>query len=92
MGNSLMQSLTLKNFWKLISSVNLFEEDVFFRPSTHANLKDPRSRGTATTKMELFDQVTLYLGTLERKTIVLVAETRALFVLWPFSKRRSLHG
>ena len=97
MGNTFMKSLTLKHFWQLIPSVNLllfkgFEGDIFFRSSPHTNLKGPRSRGTTTTKMELFDQVTLCLGTLESKTIILEAETRAFYVVQPFSKRGSLYG
>ena len=73
MGNSFMQSLALKHFLavKILS--------VFCRLFSHANLNDPGSRATATTKMELFDQVTLCLGILETKTIILVAETRALY-------------
>ena len=42
-----------------------FEGEVFFRPSPHANLKDPESGATVTTKMKFFDQVTLCLGVLE---------------------------
>ena len=41
--------------------------------------KDRGSRATATTKMELCDQFTLYVGFFETKTIVLVAEARALY-------------
>ena len=86
MGKSFTQSLTLKYFWQLMSSVNLLlfkgiEGDVFPRPSPHANLKGPRFRSTATTKMELFDKITLCLSTLERKTIVLVPEKRTLYVV-----------
>ena len=80
MGDSFMQSLTLK----LISSVSLplfqgFEGDVFFRPSPHANLKGHGPRTTATTKMQLFDQVTFCLGIFERKTVLLVVETKAFY-------------
>ena len=59
----------------------LFEgfKDVFCGPSAHANFKDRGSRATATTKMELCDQFTLYVGFFETKTIVLVAEARALY-------------
>ena len=72
MGNSFMQSLALKYFLavKILS--------VFCRPFSHANLNDPGSRATTTTtRMELFDQVTLCVGILETKTIV--AEARALY-------------
>ena len=34
---------------------------------------------TATTKIELFDQAFLYVVILETKTIILVAEIRALY-------------
>ena len=73
MGNSFMQSLSLKHFLavKILS--------VFCRPFSHANLNDPGSRATATTKMELFNQVTLCVGILETKTIVLIAKARALY-------------
>ena len=71
MGNSFMQSLTLKHFL----AVNILS--VFCRPFSHANLNDPGSRATTTTRMELFDQVTLCVGILETKTIV--AEARALY-------------
>ena len=58
MGNNFMQSLALKHFLvvKILS--------VFCIPFSHADLNDPGSRATATTKMELFDQVTLcvYFG------------------------------
>ena len=80
--NSFMQSLPSSTPWKLISSIILpsfegFEGDVFFRPFPHANLIGRGSTATATIKMELFDQVTLCLGILKKKTIVLVAEARA---------------
>ena len=73
MGNSFMESLALKYFLavKILS--------VFCRPFSHANLNDPGSRATATTKMELFDQVALCVGILETKTIVLVAEASSLY-------------
>ena len=59
----------------------LFEgfKDVFCGPSPHANFKDPGSRATATTKVELYDHFTLYVGILETKAFVLVAEARALY-------------
>ena len=56
-----------------------FEEEVFFRPSPHANLKGPESRTAVTAKMEFFDQVTLCLGILEMQTNALVAEARAVY-------------
>ena len=56
-----------------------FEEEVFFRPSLHANLKGPESGANVATKMEFFDQVTLCLGILEMQTNALVAEARALY-------------
>ena len=70
MGNSLMESLTLKHLLAvyITSKYTAFEEfegDVYCRPSPQANLKGCGSR--TTTKMELFDQVTLCLSTLERK-------------------------
>ena len=68
-----MESLTLKYFL----AVRILS--VFCRPFSHANLNDPGSRAIATTKMELFDQVTLCVGILETKTIVLVTEARALY-------------
>ena len=66
-GNSVMQSLTLKHLLVLYTLASLpfsegFERDVFFRPFPHANLKDRVFRTTANTKMGLFDQVTLCLG------------------------------
>ena len=73
MGNSFMPSLALK----YILAVKILS--VFCRPFSHVNLNDPGSRTTATTQMELFDQVTLCGGILETKTIVLVAEARALY-------------
>ena len=73
MENSFMQSLALKYFLavKILS--------VFCRSFSHANLNDPVSRATTTTRIELFDQVTLCVGILETKTIALVAEARALY-------------
>ena len=68
-----MESLALKYFL----AVRILS--VFCRPFSHANLNDPGSRATATSKMELFDQVTLCVGILETKTIVLVTEARALY-------------
>ena len=53
-----------------------FQEEVFFRPFPHANLRGPESRATVTTKMEFFDQVTFCL---ERQTNALVTEARALY-------------
>ena len=67
-----MESLALKYFL----AVRILS--VFCRPFSHANLNDPGSRATATSKMELFDQVTLCVGISETKTIILVAEARAL--------------
>ena len=52
---------------------NSFEGVVSFRPFPHANLTSRLSKNTATTKMELLDQVTLCLAILKVKTIVLVA-------------------
>ena len=74
MGNSNMQSLILGKS----AAFEGFEGDVFFRSSPHANLKAPESKVIITTKMEFFDQVTLCLGLLERKTNALVAEARPL--------------
>ena len=68
-----MESLALKYFLAVMIL------SVFCRPFSHANLNDPGSRATATSKMELFDQVTLCVGILETKTIVLVTEARALY-------------
>ena len=79
-GNTLMQSLTLKYLFSV--SLPLFERfqgDAFVRPFLHANLKDRGFRITASTNMELFNQVILCLDILERKTIVLVAEARVLY-------------
>ena len=52
---------------------------MFFIPFPHANLIVCGSWTTATIKMELFDQVTIYLCIFEKKTIVLVAEVSALY-------------
>ena len=73
MGNNFMQSLALKHFLavKILS--------VFCIPFSHADLNDPGSRATATTKMEFFDQVTWCVCISEKKTIVLVAAARALY-------------
>ena len=63
-------------------SLMLFERlegDEFFGSSPHENLKDPGSKATVTTKIERFDQVTVCLGILERKAIVLMAEVRASY-------------
>ena len=73
MGNSFMQSLSLKHFL----AVKILR--VFCRPFSHANLNDPGSKATATTKMELFHQVTLCVGISEMKTIVLVTKARASY-------------
>ena len=59
-GNSVMQSLTLKHLLVLYTLASLpfsegFERDVFFRPFPHANLKDRVFRTIA-------NQVTLCLG------------------------------
>ena len=84
-----MQSLAFKQFRQLISSVNLplfegFEKDIFFQPSPHANLKGHGSNTTATSKIEpcvtlylVTYEVTMCMGILERKTILLVAKARA---------------
>ena len=63
----------------ILSPFEGFDGDVSFRPFPHANLTGCRSRTTETTKMELFEQVTLGLVVLKKKkkTIVLVAEARA---------------
>ena len=85
MGNRFMQSLTLKrplavnNILSKSAAFEGFEEDVFLRTSPYANLIGPKSRTTVTTKMELFDQTTLCLSILERKSIVLVALPRVLY-------------
>ena len=60
MGNSFMESLTLKHLLEvsIISKYIAFEEfegDVFCRPSPQANLKGCGSRDNAAFKMELFD-------------------------------------
>ena len=60
MGNSFMESLTLKHLLEvsIISKYIAFEEfegDVFCRPSPQANLKGCGSRDNAVFKMELFD-------------------------------------
>ena len=74
MGNSFMQSLTLKHLL-VVDVVRTFRKKiVFFRHFSHANLKFRRYRTTATTTMELLHQVTLYLCIFERKTIALVVE------------------
>ena len=72
------------SFWQIICLVTLplfggFQGNVFSRSSPHVNLVDCGSRTTATTKMELFNKVTLCLGILERKVIVLVAEAKVLY-------------
>ena len=41
-------------------------------------MKGRESGTTATTKLELFRQLPMYLGILERKTVILIVETRAL--------------
>ena len=64
----------------ILSPFEGFDGDVSFRPFPHANLTGCRSRTTETTKMELFEQITLGLVVLKKKkkkTIVLVAEARA---------------
>ena len=64
-GKQLQVKLTLKHLLTVQpSSVILppferFEGDVSFRPFPHANLTGRGSRTTETTKMELFEQVTL---------------------------------
>ena len=84
-----MQSLAFKQ----LPAVNIlsqsiafegFEKDIFFRPSPHANLKGHGSKTTATSKIEpcvtlylATYEVTMCMGILERKTILLVAEARA---------------
>ena len=78
--NTFMQSFTLKHLFSV--SLPLFERfqgDAFVRPFPHANLKDRGFRITASTNMGLFNQVTLCLDILEKKTIVLVAEARVLY-------------
>ena len=61
-------------------SLRLFEgfEDVLFRTFPRANLKGSGYKTTATFKMDLFDRVIWCLGTLKRKTILVIAEARAL--------------
>ena len=49
------------------------------KTSIHADLRGHGFRPSATIKMELFDQVPLYLGVLKRKTIVLVTEANNLY-------------
>ena len=41
-------------------------------------MKGRESGTTVTTKLELFRQLPIYLGILERKTVLLIVETRAL--------------
>ena len=57
-------------FWRIWRSA-------FFRTSPHVDCRG-QSRTAATTKMELFDQVSLRLGSFERKPIAFIAEARAL--------------
>ena len=58
-GKQLHAKLTLKHLLTAnISNFEGFEGDVSFRPFPHANLTGRGPRTTATTKMELFEQVT----------------------------------
>ena len=51
-------------------------------------MKGRESGTTATTKLELFRQLPMYLGILERKTVVLIVETRALHGVIAVSKKK----
>ena len=77
-----MQRLTLKHVRQLIPLVSLPYfigfEGVPYSGLLLMQIAEVNLRFTATTKMELFDQVTLCL-VLERKIIVLVTEAKALY-------------
>ena len=89
-----MKILTLKH---LLAVIILNKSAGFWaiwrrcRPFVYANLKGLGSRNTATTKMKLFDQITLSLDILKRKTIVLAAKVIALYGVKPFWKIGLLH-
>ena len=71
-GKQLHAKLTLKHLLtvNIISTFTAFEEfegDASFRTFPHANSTGRGSRTSATTKMELFEQVALDLGILQKE-------------------------